>query len=310
MKANDLRGIIPATILPMTADYEPDFGAYQRYLKWILDQAPVALAVNMDTGEGPQLSAAERVRVIEKTRLVVKDRCPVLAGITGGSTLDAVENARQAKRAGAQSLVIFPNAAFRNVPLDPIVARHHHQAIAEATDLPIVLFQLAPIFGGVRYTREVLLELMQIPNVVALKESSFDVDYLAYTKETMVMSGRDAALLTGHDLAIVESFQLGADGALLGFGAVACDMLAEMIRDHHAGRLDDVMASKPKLQGLADFIFHKPMLDYRARCKAALALLGVIELESTYVRPPMLTVPPEEYDPIREALMQAELLPE
>ncbi len=204
--------------------------------------------------------------------------------------------------------MIFPNAAFRNVPLDPIVAHHHHQAIAEAANLPIVLFQLAPIFGGVRYTREVLLELLQIPNVVALKESSFDVDYLAFTRETMTISGRDAALLTGHDLAIVESFQLGADGALLGFGAVACAMLAEMIHDHHAGRIDAVTASKPRLQGFADFIFREPMLDYRARCKAALAILGVIEPESAYVRPPMLTVPPEEYEPIREALVSAELL--
>jgi 4-hydroxy-tetrahydrodipicolinate synthase len=308
MKANDLRGIIPATILPMTADYQPDFDAYQRYLEWILDQGPVALAVNMDTGEGPQLSPAERVRVIEKTRAIVRDRCPVIAGVAGGSTLDAAENAVQAKQAGAQGLVIFPNAAFRNVPLNPIVARHHHQAIAETANLPIVLFQLAPIFGGVRYTREVLLELMQIPDVVALKESSFDVDYFAYTKETMTISGRDAALLTGHDLAIVESFQLGADGALLGFGAVACKMVAEMIEDHHDGRHEAVAAIKPRLQGFADFIFREPLLDYRARCKAALAILGVIEPESAYVRPPMLTIPPGEYDQIQEALASAGLL--
>lgn len=309
MKASDLRGIIPATVLPMTSDFAPDFRAYQRYLKWILDQDPVALAVNMDTGEGPQLSPAERVQVIEKTRMAVEDRCPVLAGIMGGSTLDAVENACQAQQAGAEGLVIFPNAAFRNVPLNPIVARDHHQAIADASDLPIVLFQLAPIFGGVRYTREVLLELLRIPSVVALKESSFDVDYLAYTKETMIMSGRDAALLTGHDLAIVESFELGADGALLGYAAVACKMVAEMIDDHHTGRLDAAAAARPKLQGFADFIFRDPMLDYRARCKAALAILGVIESGSAYVRPPMLTVPPEQYDPIREALIQADMLP-
>jgi 4-hydroxy-tetrahydrodipicolinate synthase len=308
MNANELRGIIPATVLPMTADYAPDFSAYGRYLEWILEQDPVALAVNMDTGEGPQLSPAERVKVIQQTRALASNQCPVLAGVMGGSTLDAVDNARQAQQAGAQGLVIFPNAAFRNVPLDPIVARNHHQAIADATGLPVVLFQLAPIFGGVRYTREVLLELMQISNVVALKESSFDVDYLTYTKETMALSGRNIALLTGHDLAIIESFQLGADGALLGFGAVACRMLAEMIRTYHEGRHDTAFAMRPRLQGLADFIFRKPMLDYRARCKAALGILGVIETASTYVRPPMLTVPSEEYDQIREALSEAALL--
>ena len=66
---------------------------------------------------------------------------------------------------------------------------------------------------------------------------------------------------------------------------------------------------QPGIQDFADFIFREPLLDYRARCKAALAVMGVIESSSAYVRPPMLTVAPEEYDPIREALTQAKLLP-
>jgi 4-hydroxy-tetrahydrodipicolinate synthase len=308
MRASDLRGIIPATILPMKADFEPDLPAFRRYLEWILEQQPVAIAVNMDTGEGPQLSAQERRRVIETAREVVGDRCPVLAGVTGGSTLDAVQNAAQAQRAGAQGLVIFPTAAFRNVPLDPRVACSYHLAISEATGLPIVLFQLAPIFGGVRYSRQVLSQLLEIPGVIALKESSFDVDYLAYTRETILQSGRDVALLTGHDLAIVESFQLGADGALLGFGAVACKMLAELIALFHSGRQGEALARRPRLQGFADFIFREPMLDYRARCKAALAILDVFPPAAAYVRPPMLTVPPEEYVSIREALAEAGLI--
>jgi 4-hydroxy-tetrahydrodipicolinate synthase len=308
MNSDDLRGIIPATILPMTADFEPDLSAYRRYLDWLLDQHPVAIAVNMDTGEGPQLSPNERRLVIEIACAAAQDHCPVLAGVMGGSTLDAVENARQAQQAGAQGLVIFPNAAFRNVPLDPLVACNHHRAIAEATNLPIVLFQLAPIFGGVRYTREVLLELLKIPSVIALKESSFDVEYFAYTKETIEMSGRPVALLTGHDRAIIETFKLGADGALLGFGAVACEMLAQMISAYHAGRHEDAISMKPRLQGFADYIFRDPMLDYRARCKAALAILGAIEPQVAYVRPPMLSVATEEYDLIREALIRASML--
>lgn len=61
----NLKGMIPATILPMTADYKPDSDAYARYLDWLVAENAVALAVNMDTGEGPQLTIAERCRAAE-----------------------------------------------------------------------------------------------------------------------------------------------------------------------------------------------------------------------------------------------------
>ena len=301
----ELKGIIPATILPMSADFKPDFNAFQAYLEWLLDQHPVALAINMDTGEGPQLSPEERRQTLETTSSVVRGRCPILAGVMGGSTLDAVENAITAKAAGADGLVIFPNAAFRNTPLDPEIPYQHHKAIAEPTGLPMVLFQLASIFGGVLYPREVLLKLLEIPQVIALKESSFNAEVFAQTRETLDLADRPITLLTGHDRFIIGSFLLGADGALLGYGAVACNILAEMIRTFHADQIKKALAMKPILQGLADFLFRDPMLDYRARCKAALACIGVITREQIHVRPPMLPVDDLEYDRTQDALLKA-----
>lgn len=60
MSSPNLRGIIPATVLPMTDDYKPDLKALGPYLNWVIEQGPVALAINVDTGEGPHLSDAER----------------------------------------------------------------------------------------------------------------------------------------------------------------------------------------------------------------------------------------------------------
>ena len=65
MKIPNLKGVIPAAILPMTADFEPDYDAFTRYIHWLISQNAVSIAVNMDTGEGPQLNAAEKRRVIE-----------------------------------------------------------------------------------------------------------------------------------------------------------------------------------------------------------------------------------------------------
>jgi 4-hydroxy-tetrahydrodipicolinate synthase len=308
MKKINLKGCVPAAVLPMTADFAPDYHAFARYVEWLVAEKAVAIAVNMDTGEGPQLSTGERRRVVETAVTAAGGRCAIVAGVMGATTAGAVETARIAQESGADGLVVFPNPAFRNVPLDPRVPVGYHQAIAGETGLPIVLFQLAPVFGGVNYTRETLLKLLEIPEVVAIKEASFDAQYFAYTMETIALAGREITVLTGNDRFIAESILLGATGGLLGFAAIGCRMVADMLEvfargDHRAG-----VAMRPRVQGFADFIYKDPVLDYRARCKAALAHVGVLELDQIYVRPPMLTVEEVEFAEIGEALVGAGML--
>jgi len=309
MKDLKLKGVIPAAILPMQADYEPDFVAFARYLDWLITQNAVALAINMDTGEGPQLNSTERRRAVEVAVSTANQRCGVVAGVMGGTTRDAVETARMYQEAGADGLVVFPNAAFRNDPLDPRIPFEYHKAIADATGLPMILFQLAPIFGGVNYSRETLLRLIEIPEVVAIKEASFDAQYFAYTRHTLELADREIILLTGNDLFITESFLLGAEGALLGFCAIGCGMVAEMLNRFHQGEWQQAVGMRPRVQGFADFIYKNPMLDYRARCKVALAYIGVLNQDQTYVRPPMLQIGPEESGQIAAALSKAGLFP-
>lgn len=243
--------------------------------------------------------------MVEIASQVSNGRCPVVVGVMGSTTAGAVEMATVYKSAGADGLVVFPNAAFRNDPLDPRIPYSYHKAIASETGLPMILFQLAPVFGGVNYTRETLLHLLEIPEVVAIKEASFDPQYFAYTKETLDMAGRDITLLTGNDRFITESILLGATGALLGFAAIGCGMVAEMLAAANAGDWRLVVDMRPRLRAFASVIYKDPVLDYRARCKAALAYIGVIERNQTYVRPPLLSVEDVEYATIGEALVQA-----
>lgn len=308
MKTFNLNGMLPATILPMTADYQPDFEAYGGYIEWLIAEGAIALAVNMDTGEGPQLSVEERRRVVETAVKVSNGRCPVVAGVMGSTTDDAVKMANVNIDAGADGLVVFPNAGFRNEPLDLRIPYNYHKAIATETGLPMILFQLAPVFGGANYTRETLLRLLEIPEVVAIKEASFDSQYFAYTKETLDIAERDIMLLTGNDRFITESILLGATGALLGFGAIGCKMVADMLRAANSGDWQSVIKMRPKLHAFAMFIYQDPILDYRARCKSALAHVGVLDRSQTYVRPPLLSIDDEEYAAIGEALINAGML--
>ena len=308
MNASDINGMIPATVLPMRPDFAPDLTAYRAYLEWLISQKALAFAVNMDTGEGPQLTVAEKLDVVKVAAEVARGRLPVLAGLMGSTTADAVALAQRYAEAGADGLVVFPNAAFRNAPLDPRIPVHYHRAIAEGSGLPLVLFQLAPVFGGVIYTRETLLDLLALPQVIGIKEASFDAQSFSSTVETLACVKRPITLLTGNDRFITESFLLGATGALLGFAAIGCGLVAGQIAALHAGDFKGLAESRARVQTFADHIYRDPVLDYRARCKAALARIGVIDAACIHVRPPLFHVPDDEFPALDEALRRAGLL--
>lgn len=308
MKNLSLKGVIPAAILPMTADFEPDYKAFEKYINWLISQQAVAIAVNMDTGEGPQLSANEKIRVIEVAVDAAKGRCGIVSGVMGGTTRDAAAAAKSYQAAGADGLVVFPNAAFRNEPLDYRIPVDFHKAIASESGLPLILFQLAPIFGGVNFKRETLLKLLEIPEVVAIKEASFDAQYFTYTIDTLKMSNHSVTLLTGNDRFITESFMLGAEGALLGFCAIGCGLVAEMLNKFKQGDWKAAVDMRARVQGFANVIYNDPMLDYRARCKVALAHIGVLDFDQVYARPPMLQINDEESKEIKKVLIQAGML--
>lgn len=81
MREIDLRGIIPAIVTPMQAAGEVDHAALRRYVVWLVEQGPVALAVNVDTGEGPHLTADERREILETVVAAAEGRCRVVAGV-------------------------------------------------------------------------------------------------------------------------------------------------------------------------------------------------------------------------------------
>ena len=306
MKDVDLRGIIPAIATPMTANGEIDLPAMRRYVAWLIPQGPIALAVNMDTGEGPHLTPDEKQRLLETVVETVNGRCRVVAGAAGPSTASGRASARAAQAAGADALVVFPIPAFLGQPLKPEVVYQYHAAIAEAVDLPLILFNLQPALGGVLYSTEVLYRLISIPSVTAIKEASFDAMRFLQIKSALEAAPRRITLLTGNDNFIFESFVLGAEGTLLGFSTIGTREQVEMLAAWRRGDMETARALGARLQPLADVIFAAPVTDYRARTKEALAMLGVFD--GTYVRPPLLPVDETERMTIRRALEHAGLL--
>ena len=106
MQDVDLRGIIPAIVTPMTSNAELDLPALRRYAQWLADQGPVALAVNVDTGEGPHLTADEKRQTLETVAEAVAGKCLVVGGVAGPSTAQGVINARAAQAVGSYGIDI------------------------------------------------------------------------------------------------------------------------------------------------------------------------------------------------------------
>jgi 4-hydroxy-tetrahydrodipicolinate synthase len=297
----EIRGLIPASVTPMTPDHKIDESSLRRYIRWLLDQGAHGVAVNVDTGEGPHLWPEERVRVLEIFAEEVNGKIPVVAGLGASFTEQAVKLAQQAKSAGANALLVFPIGAFQGVPLDPDVPHGYHAAVAEV-GLPLILFQLQPALGGAEYPAEVIERLASIDGVVAIKEASFDA--LKYTQTLRVLErlSRPITMLTGNDNFIGESFVLGAGGALIGFGTLATDRQVEMVEAFEHGDHERGMKIWHELMPLEEAVFGPPVRDYRARTKAALHAIGVIDHAT--VRPPLLPAKPEQVSHVVDLLKQ------
>jgi 4-hydroxy-tetrahydrodipicolinate synthase len=299
----NLNGLIPATVLPMQSDGSIDEDGLRSYIRWIADQGPVALAINVDTGEGPHLTHDEKVRVLQLVREVTD--LPIVAGLAGPSTDAAVRQARDFKAAGANALLLFPIPAYLSEPLDPRVPVQYHEAIAQV-GLPLILFQLQPALAGLNFEPRTLRAMASVDGVVAIKEASFDARRFVDTARLLNDLPRPITLLTGNDNFILESFMLGATGALIGFGAVMTRQQVEMIDAWNSGRVDDAKELGRRVQRLADVVFAAPVGDYRVRLKECLRILGV--LEAAHVRRPLLPLEDEERQRLAAALEEVGLL--
>jgi 4-hydroxy-tetrahydrodipicolinate synthase len=284
-------GIIPAIVMPMQADGAVDEKALRNYLKWLLPQGPVALAINTDAGEGPQLRPDEKLRILEVVAGEVAGQVPIVSGLGGVDTDGMLDFGRKAKQRGADGWLLFPHPAWRGARgKDAVVIEYHQQAAR--LGLPIILFQLQAELGGVELPHETLAELVKIDEVKAIKEATFNAFKYQQTVEFLRGLPKRIAILTGNDNFILESFILGGDGALIGFGAILLKEQVRMIGLQKKGKLKEALKLYERINPMAQATFASPVRDYRARLKEVLRLQGV--LPNSNVRRPLLPLSSQE----------------
>ncbi len=291
----------------MTQDGEIDEAELRKYIRWIATQGIRAVAVNVDTGEGPHLWPEEKLRVIRiyKEELAGSG-IPVVAGLGASFTAQAVKNAKDARAAGADALLVFPIADYLGHPLSPEIPYRYHRAVADAAGLPMIIFTLQPALGGTNFSDEILLRLAEIPEVVAIKEALFDAKRFREIVNVLRTAPRPITILTGNDNFIWESYLLGAEGALLGACAVATRSHVEVYEAAMRGDWRAARELGDRIQKLVDVMFAPPVRDYRARAKEILVMQGI--LGHAFMRPPLLPIGDEDREALKRAMESAGLL--
>ncbi|MFC3321333.1 dihydrodipicolinate synthase family protein [Mesorhizobium cantuariense] len=300
------RGIISAPFLPMVGDGKIDWESLRRYIDWITGQAPGVIAVNMDAAEAPALTACERVEIIRVCAEVVRGRVPLICGLIGGSTDQMIAHGRDLVAAGAQGFCVFPPfPVFMGAPIQPEMIRRFHGDIADALDVPLVAFQF-PRGWGPDYSGEMLDALASVPQVIAIKESSFDANQTIQTVQAVAALPDRIAVLTGSDTFIYEALLMGCDGALIGFAGTAVSELVAMQRAVDAGNAQLGREIWERLAPLARYCWRAPIRDFRPRMKEVLRLQGLIA--DSAVRRPQLGIADAEKAELRRIAEAARLI--
>ena len=302
-----LRGVVAAPFLPMLPDESIDWATLPRYIDWIAGQKPAAIAMNMDASEGPTLDRDEQVDVLKASREAIAGRVPLVSGLIAGSTRDAVRWGRVLAEHGADALAVFPPfPTFLGNPVPAEMIYRYHAAIADGVGLPLIAFQFPKAFGP-DFPPETLARLAAIPQVVGLKEASFDTPKTVETIAAAAALPRKLGILTGSDTFICEAMVMGCDGALIGFAGTATAELVEMQRACAGRDYERAFALWDRLGPLARYCWRAPIRDYRPRMKEVLKLQGLFPHAT--VRAPQLGVDDVERREIERLARHAGLLP-
>jgi 4-hydroxy-tetrahydrodipicolinate synthase len=205
----DWSGVYPAATTQFDADLEVDLPATRRMQKALLREGVHGLVLMGTVGEGNSLSAAEKRAVLAGAVEVAEGRVPVIAGVSELTTAAAVAFARDAERIGAAGLMLLPAMVYVPTPAE---LEYHFRSVAAATGLPIMLYNNPPSYR-VNIDIGTLSRLADVPNIVAMKESSPDPRRFTDIHNAL---GERFVLFAGLDDVVFEALALGAKGWVSG----------------------------------------------------------------------------------------------
>jgi 4-hydroxy-tetrahydrodipicolinate synthase len=261
---NPIQGSIVALVTPMLKDGSVDYPALRGLIDWHIAEGTDCIGVVGTTGESPTVSMAENCEIIRAAVQHAAGRVPIMAGTGANSTAEAIELTRYAKQVGADChLSVVP---YYNRPSQEGIYQHF-KAIAEAVDLPMVLYNV-PGRTVADMLPETTLRVAQLPGVVGIKEASGNIERAC---QLIKHAPKGFAVYSGDDGTAVALMLLGGQGNVSVTANVAPKLMHELCIAAIEGDVRRATAIHMKLLPLHKQLFCEPS---PAPAKWALAQLG------------------------------------
>jgi len=287
--------LITAMVTPFRDDHAIDIDGAERLAAHLIDTGSDAIVVSGSTGESPTLTHKEKAELFRAVGGVVRGRGQLICGTGTYSTAETLELTQAAEDAGADGLLVV-TPYYNKPPQRGLIA--HFERVAEATDLPIIAYNI-PGRTATRIEHDTLLRLAEQPNIVAVKDSTGDFQGVS---RLMAEAPPDFEVYSGDDWATFGYVCLGAVGVVSVASHLVGPQIRQMIELIETG---DVPAARKIHEGLSPLFNALFITSNPIPVKAALEMLG---LPAGVPRLPLVPATPEERDRVRRALEDAGLL--
>jgi 4-hydroxy-tetrahydrodipicolinate synthase len=287
-----IEGSLPAIVTPMHDDGSLDLPRLRSLVDWHVREGSDGIVVVGTTGESPTVDNEEHHRLIEVVVEQVAGRVPVIAGTGANSTAEAIEHTRFARQAGATAhLSVVP---YYNKPTQEGLYRHF-KAIAEAVDLPMILYNV-PGRTGADLGNDTALRLAQVPGIVGIKDATGNIER---GTDLLKRAPQGFTVLSGDDATALALTLLGGRGVISVTANVAPRLMHQMIMAGIAGDVATARTINFRLLSLHRdlFVEANPI-----PVKWACAEMGLIEHG---LRLPMTPLSTGQHERLRIALREA-----
>ncbi len=290
------QGTGTAIVTPFRKDGTLDEKALRKLVEFQIRGGVEAIVPVGTTGESPTLSYEEHFRVFDIVIEQVNGRVKVFAGTGSNSTNEAIEQTTYAKKAGADAaLVVGP---YYNKPTQEGYFRHY-AAIAEAVDIPIIVYNVPGRTGGNIEAATTLRMAQEIPKIVAVKEASGN---FAQIMEIARNKPKHFSLLSGDDAITLPMMAVGADGCISVVANETPREFSDLVRHCLKGNFEKALSLHNKLLPLMNinFVEANPI-----PVKAALSMMGMIE---EVYRLPLLPISEKNREKLKAILKELKLI--
>lgn len=291
MTAVNFQGVIPPAATPFTADGDVDFDAIRFNVDRWMHTGLRGLLLLGSNGEAPYVDEDEAVRIVAAARDGVPRDRVLLVGTGRDATRATIAASVRAVRAGADAVLVRPPSAFKsNMTNEALVA--HYTAVADASPVPVLLYNFAAAFG-VNLATEVILALAEHRNIIGLKESGGD---LAQIGDQVARTPDDFVVVVGSAPTMYASLCVGVDGAVVAAANVIPDLMVKLHALTTEGRHREALHLQRAITPLARGVTAQwgvPAL------KAAMTLAGY---RGGSPRMPLAPAPPAVVESLRRML--------